>query len=219
MPGRILWTLLLFLPPVGGCNIVAYFLHLVAPPEPMKTVKADFDGLPGNSVAVVVYATDKVAYEYPYSRLHLAAAIGQELKAQVEKVTVIDPRRVAAYQEDNIYWDRQGKTELGRRFGADFVLFVAVMEYTMREPGSINLFRGRIVAEASLYKTSLPERRARVWRAADIRVTFPERAPAGRRGEDDRQLAYTTRKRFAAKLVKKFYDHEAPKGPDGMKRR
>ena len=88
MRNSVLWLVLLLALPLGGCNILAYFLYLISPPEPMKTVEAGFDGLPTRSVVVVIYAGDKVLHDYPRSSLDLALAIGDELKNE-EKMSCL----------------------------------------------------------------------------------------------------------------------------------
>jgi hypothetical protein len=84
------------------------------------------------------------------------------------------------------------------------------VEYGTREPGSLNLYRGRINAQASLYKTSLDERKARLWRGKAIRVVYPEHDPTGLLRENDRSVRDKTEAIFADKLAKRFYDHKVP---------
>jgi len=213
MARKLLIPVLLLAVVTTGCEGVAYSLYLIAPPEPVKTVKAEFAGMAGHNVAIVIYADEKVQLEYPYARLRVASVIAAELRKHIKNITVIDPRRVIRYQHENIRWDEMDKTELGKRFGADYALYVTLVEYTTRERGMINLFRGSIVAEAAVYQTSLPERQARVWRVSEIRVLYPPEAPMGQPGEDDREIRYETERSFADKLVKKFYKHKAPKNP------
>ena len=86
------------------------------------------------------------------------------------------------------------------------------MEYTTREAGSLQLFRGRIYAEAGLYDVSLDESAARIWDCPEIRVAYPEQTPVGLPGEDDRGIRAETERRFAEALVRKFREHEAPEG-------
>ncbi len=205
---RLSWILLLLLAgSLGGCH---YIMYVLAPPMPPKKVPAEFKGLTGKRVAIVVYTDQNVQYEYPYARVDLSSVLAVELKKHVKKVTVVPPRRVVQYQDENIHWDSLDKTQLGRELGADSVLFVALDEYTMREPGSVNLYRGRITGQASVYETNRPEEEARVWCGDNFRALYPEYAPTGRLGQDDRKIRYETEKHFAAMVVKKFYKHEVP---------
>ena len=69
---------------------------------------------------------------------------------------------------------------------------------------------GTITAEPSVYKVSLPERKARVLRAREVRVRYPEHDPTGQPSEGDRDIRERTERLFAEKLVKKFYEHKVP---------
>ena len=210
MARRWLWIgLLTALPLVSGCPM-SRWLAYVALGGKDKKVQAEFAELSGKSVVVVVYVDKGVQYEYPNVCLTVSATVAEELRKNVEPSEVIDPRRVVKYQDANIYWDEMDKTALGKHFGADYVLLLALVEFNTREPGSMNLYRGRITAEPSVYKVSLPERQARVWRGETIRVVYPEHDPAGQLRENDRAIRVKTEHLFADRLVKKFYDHKVP---------
>jgi len=197
------------MPALAGCDAMAYLAYLIAPPPPPKKVAAEFGNLAKHSVAIVIHIDPAVEYEYPGARLQLASLITKELRENVEGVTVIDPRKVVRYQQENIYWDEMDRTELGKQFEAEYVLYVSLIEFSMREPGSMGLSRGSIKAEASVYDASLDERQARVWRSADIYAIYPPdstKLPA----ENDRAIHYHTASLFADKLAKKFYKHKVP---------
>jgi len=194
----------------GGCTSdqLRYLAYLFSPGSQTETVKAEFPDLPGHTVAVVIYGGENVLYEYPYAPLRLSRRIEAELTEHVKKVKLVDSAAVLKYQEENIHWDTMDKTELGKLFNADYVLFVSLMEYTTREPNSVSLCRGRITAEASMYQTSLPEPQARVWNTASISTVFPEAAPTGLLPSEARRILDETERRFVDALVKKFYQHK-----------
>lgn len=207
---RILLALLCATVGLGGCNMLAYPLYLFAPAVKTKPVEPEFAGLDKKTVAVVIFADASTLYEYPYARWELSSALAAQFKEHLKTTTVVDPRRVIRYQDDNIEWDTLNRTDLGKAFQADYVLYISLIEYATREHGAVNLFRGRITAEVSLYDTAKPERDARVWRGKDIRVVYPEHAPTGQVGQDDTQIRYTAHTLFADQLAKKFYKHEIP---------
>ena len=206
--------LLLLAVTLAGCDAVGYMLYVLAPGSRTKTVPAEFDGLAGSSVAIAIYADAAVQYEYPWARHELADVIASQLKEHVNDVEVIDTLRVIAYQDENIDWNAMGKTELGRILGADHVLSVVLVEYSTRDPGSLNIYRGRITAEVKVYQTSKAERDSRVWLGEEIRVLYPPDAPMGQVGEDDEKIRDLTNRVFAKTLVRKFYKHDVPKGPE-----
>jgi hypothetical protein len=197
---------------ITGCNHAAYWLHAIAPPPPMKTVEAECNQLPGKSVAIVIFADQSVQYEYPMAKVELSAALGEELKKHIDDVTVVNWRRVIKYQNSNPDWASTDKAKLGKPFNANFVLYISLVEFTLREPGSLNLCRGRITADVSLYQCSAEARHSCIWREDDIRVLYPEKGHS-QLLETNRQiqeLSYKTVMAFVTELGRKFYKHEVP---------
>ena len=213
----LLLLVLLALPLCPGCNCIDYMLYAFSPEPPSDTVEAEYAGLANSTLAVVIYADPSVLYEYPGLRLNLSRIVSYEIRKNVENVTVIPPERVARFQAENLYWDSTPRNQLAEQLGADQVLFISLIEYATVVPGSTNLFRGHLVAEASVHKASLPRRTSCVWRSDDLRVNFPEDATAGRPAQSDQQVAYITQKIFADKLAKHFYTHEVPRDEEGKR--
>lgn len=195
-----------------GCEAAGFILYVFMPPDKTETVAPQYDGLAGKTVAVVVYADTAVQCDYPLAMLDVATAVGAELEERLEGITTIDPRRVIRYQRENVRWDSMDKTILGKKLSADAVLLIVLEEYAMREVGSVNLYRGRMVAHSSVYDASLPGHQGRRWESEeDIRILYPKDAPTGQPGRDDSRIRYNTHKQFAQTLVKCFYEHEVPK--------
>jgi len=210
MNKRLLLSLSLLACLAGGCKPLGYLAYLFAPDLGKVTVPAEFDRLQGKKVAVVLFTDEATQVDYPYARWTLSQQIEAALKANVRKIDVVPIQRVIRYQDENIEWNSVDRTRVGKDLGADYVLYVAVEEYSTLEPGSMSLFRGRISARASVFDTSLAERAACVWRSKPIRVVYPESAPA-RLAQDDREIRYRAEQLFAQELVRKFYTHKVPK--------
>jgi len=196
---------------LSGCNAARYLAYLTAPAGGKQKVLAEFEGLAGHTVAVVIYADQSVQYDYPYARLGLSMAIASELRQHVKDIRVIAPQRVVAYQDQSSDWESMNRVNLGRSLGADYLVYLPLDEYSMREPGSISLFRGRIRGQALVYDCAKPERDAKVWQADELSVIYPPQAPAGEISQDDSRVKYQTEKLFADLLAKKFYTHEVPR--------
>ena len=196
---------------LAGCTTLGYVLYLFAP-DPTEMVEAEFSGLEDHRIAIVIFADQQVLYEYPFVRLTLSAAVSSELQRHLANVEVVDPACVIRYQDERLSWDAIEKTKLGHDLGADRVLYLALVQYTTREAGSLQIFRGRIYAEASLYDVSLDESAARIWDCPEIRVTYPQDSPVGIPGDDDRGIRADTEQRFAEALVRKFREHEVRDG-------
>ncbi len=195
---------------MGGCEQMGYLLYLIAPGELTKEKEAEYKELPNHSVAVVIFADQATQYEYPYVRLEIGAVVGEDLRRQLKGVTVMDTRRVTRYQDENIHWADMDKTALAKAFGVDYLLCISLVEYSTREPGSVNLYRGQIHAEAGLYRADKPEKDARVWNS-QFRVIYPTDTGMGVPDESDEKVRYETERIFAELLVKSFYKHKGPK--------
>lgn len=173
-----------------------------------QNIKAEFDGLAGKTVAVVVYTDRSTQYEFPDLNLTLSSAIAGRLEKNVKDIKLIPPARVVRYQDENIYWGEMDKAELGRALGADYVLFVPMEEFGTRLPNSSYLYQGRATCEPSVYDVTKPPRDSRVRQFDKIKVQYPEHEPAGMVNENDRQVRLKTEALFADKLARKFYDHK-----------
>lgn len=198
---------------LGGCGAFQHMIYTLFGGEKKIPVPAEFADLENQTVAVVIFADEQVQYEHSMAPLELSLVMAKELRDNVEGVKVVDPYGVVRYQAQNINWDAMEKTRLGKLLGARYVLYVSLIEFTTREPGSLNLYRGRITAEASVWDTSLPECDARKWYAGDLRVVYPENTHVGELEQSDVKIRYWTEKLFAEKLVRRFYDHKVTRTP------
>jgi hypothetical protein len=199
----------------GGCNILAYPMYAFAPPPPMKTVHPEYPGMEGKHVAIVVFAGPETQLDYQQVELEMFDAVSAELRKHIKDITLVDPRRVMRYQEENPRWRSEPPERLCKVFTCDVVLLISLMEFATREPGSIHLARGRITAEASVYE---PARGGEgeapggcQWRSDIVRVVHPPQAPVGLLATDDWRLRIETERIFAAQLAKSFYKHKVPK--------
>ena len=191
---------------LGGCNYLSYLLYLGSPNIP-KTEEAEFKGLPNKTVAVVVYADPRVLYDYNYLREQISGAVGYHLEKNVSNVKIVPVERVSRFQNGTPDWETVDKTVLGKKFSADYVLYITISDFTTLEPGSSVLHRGYLTAQVALYQSDLPEKQACAWTAGEIHVVYPEHE-GGQLMTDDRQLQNETVKAFAELLAKKFYKHK-----------
>ena len=208
MPRKsLLLAMLLLAVPHAGCSTVHYMLDLVTPRPPARTIPAEFDGLAGQSVAIVIQAEPAVDYEYPGARLEMASLVASQLRSNVKNVSVSDPRRVLRYQQDNLLWDQMERVRLARELDVDYVLLISLIEYTMRQPGSADLYRGEIIAHAGVFDAERDEREARVWNG-EFAVVYPPGSTIGQAAVNDAQTRYHTVTAFAEQLARSFYSYK-----------
>ena len=191
---------------LGGCRSLRFLNYLFAP-NTKETVKPEYAALPGTCVAVVVYTTDKIQAEHHDIQRDVSLVVTAELKDHVKDLTVVEPQRILKYQRENLFWFEMDKTKLGKDLGAGYVLYVSLEEFSTVAPGTLQLYQGRLMAQASLFKTDLPERDSRVWGPKEFRIVHPEVAPSANPAESDASIRYATVTIFADQLSKKFYEY------------
>jgi hypothetical protein len=190
-----------------GCAAARYWHYITNGPKEKK-VKAQFRGLVGKKVAVMVYIPDEVLYDYPDARYSLATRISTELESKIKNVTVVDARTVSRYQDDNIRWDEKGFKAICDDLHTDFILFVPIQEYRMNQPGHFSAIQGFIVGHLELHAAGLDEQYdTGVWETdEELELTHPEHQPIYQRQAGPR-IRLESERLFAKEVVKNFHDH------------
>ena len=189
---------------------MGFLAYLLSPENPTRSVDAEYKELANATVAIVVYVSQSTQVDYPLARLGVASVLGAELRKNLTQIQTVDPRKVMKFQDETPNWEILPKTELARKLGADDVLYVVLSEYSTVEPGSINLYRGRIGAQVSLHKANLSEKESRVWGKQDFNVVYPPNTAVGVMASDDEDIAYQTQRLLGDLIAKKFYKHKVP---------
>jgi hypothetical protein len=190
-----------------GCTQLGFALASTMP-EPVEEVPAEFNKLEGEKVAVVVWAQPETVLQYPHVRLELASQVAYDLQRHLEPIEVVPPQKIADYQESNLNWDAMPPARLGEKFGADFVIFIELLNYSTREPHEPNLFRGRAKASLVVHDVSDPMAR---WSLTPATAAYPSGA---RRvtNIDEMTVHRQLLEILGSRIAVKFYDHEVPKG-------
>jgi hypothetical protein len=194
----------------AGCSGTGYLNYLFFGGM-QKTVKAEYRIPKGSTVAVMIYVSRDVQFEYPQVNLSLNSQVVNRLNLYLKgshAVDTVDPRTVVRYQDDNLRWDSMPKAEVAKDLNADYLLFITLPTYTTRESGTMSLYQARIAAEVSLYDAKA-EHDDPVWQSEDtIHVLFPEQATYEARLEP--RIRFQAEQQLADKIARKFIDHKAP---------
>ena len=198
MPRIAILLLLPILAASGGCKLVALFAN-----PPMKDVVAEYPYLTDKRICIVVRADQEMEFEFPNLRWEVADHVRVALEANIEGVTVVEPRRVVDFQNSNPDWELMDPAVVGKRFRADRVLEIDLTQYTTREPESPHLYRGYITAALSIYNTEYPDSEPAY--QAEVRTVYPPES-AGDWGTTDRDVRAATMEAFAEQTTERFYD-------------
>ena len=191
---------------LGGCNLLEYPLYVIFG-DRTESVKAEYPGLRDKRIAVLVMTTPAVDFEYPYAQLELTNLVSLVLSQHVKGAQLVDPQEIDRFQREDLDWLRLSISEIGRKFDAEQIVYLDVIQYTMTEEKSVNLLRGRIWAEVSVYDMAAAQaNRARY--TTEVTVVYPEANPVPVDGGARQHIELRTINMFAEELALKFYDHK-----------
>lgn len=134
----------------------------------------------GVKVAVVCYAEDRLKWDFDKIDHDVARAVSAQLTKH--KIDVIDSNRVRAWLNENPEWDRP--QEIGASLTtADgtkptHIIYIDLIDYSLYEPDSHNLYRGRAEATVSVFKMDEenPTEGEKIY-TDDIKSQYPIHAP------------------------------------------
>lgn len=178
--------------------------------EKTYKVQAQYRGLEGKTAAVLVSADEYLLFTQPQVPQLLIRAVSRELAAHVDDIRVVNPRRMAAFQQRNPYWSTTPYTRLIEELEVDRLVIVDLAEYRLHEPGNKHVWRGVITASVSVAEAeqSDPDQLAF---STQVRALFPEDRELGLVNVDREQIELGTLKLFSLKVGRVFYDHEIKK--------
>ena len=164
--------------------------------------KAEYDGLKGEKVAVIVYSTSAQGTESGI-RL-LSSKIHYELDNNVKKIKLIPQADVSSYAGTNTFSEKK-LLEIGKGVGADKVVAVRIHSYSLFEGAS--LFEGKISYTATVY--DMTDAGRQVYSSGRMDYDFPRHSGVPQ--------IETTVETFEARFIDQvgtrisrlFFDHEA----------
>lgn len=175
-----------------------------------KRVPPEFDKLAGSRVAVEVWTDPSTLFDYPYARLELATYVGDKLHAELaqrsQAVDVVDPREVEDFLQKNPD-ARVNPAEVGKRFQANYVIYVEVAGFQIRDPGEPQFLRGRINASVSVHNVSAGERESRRYELTPVEAVYPDEQPVLINATNSPQIREATYRKFAEMVARKFYEY------------
>jgi hypothetical protein len=148
-----------------GCNLLALPFFILGP-EPareadLKKLAAD-DKKKEVKVVILAHNTMEVKPEFIRIDRDLSERLRTQLKAgfeyNKENVRVVSSRRVDEFKNENPGWHTMDFEEIGKQFGADYVVFLEIKNISLYEKGSGNtLYRGRADINVSLIDVTNPD--------------------------------------------------------------
>ncbi len=208
LKGAVGLALALALAPLAvGCDAIRQIALQTAPRT--ETVPAEFNRLPGKNVLVSVWVPPEIKWDYPHIRLDLAAHVGAYLKQNVKNVSVVDPYQVEGYLDKSTKAEVDA-VELGRQFHADMVVHLGVYQFSVRDPGYSQYYRGRAASSVEVYDLTAKDKSPPRYPLHEVKVAYPDEKAVGFANARADQVRQSTYEVFATEVGKKFHTWERP---------
>lgn len=192
---------------LASCNLLTPLIFIG---EHRKKIYPEFDKLAGKRVAILVWTEPATQFDYPYTRLELATYVSDKLSAEMAQrklgTDVVDSRDVADYIQRNP--DAQvDPYAVGKEFKADYVVFIEVLRFEMRDPNQPQFLRGTVEAAISAYDINADPDQLRRYELMPVTCLFPEGPPILMSRTNAPLVRQTTYHKFAEQVARKFYEH------------
>jgi hypothetical protein len=119
---------------------------------------------------------------------------------------------VIYWQNDTLNWQSLSAKDIGRHFKVDRVLFIEVLDYSMRRPTGVSNLQGRLRAQCKVYETqdaaAGPDERGHTsaaWTGL-IDAVWPSPKPLDPTQTNESAVRLRTLEFFADTLVRCFYE-------------
>jgi len=199
-------SILVFLT-LTSCNLLTPFVILG---EQKKKVSPEFDKLAGSRVAVLIWTDPATLFDYPHARFELASYLGDKLDAEMRQrkldIDLIDPRDVEDYIQKEI--DAQINPQaVGRHFQADFVVYIEVLAFQIRDAAEPQFLRGRIETSVSVHDVLAGSDRSSRYELTAVKCEFPEGGPILLSATNSPLVREQLYHKFAELVARKFYEY------------
>ena len=193
---------------VPGCNLLEFPAYVLLGRRTQK-VKAEYPHLAKQKIAIIVSAGPAIDFEHPFARTNLALACAQAIKSHVKGTQFAQQEEVEMFQQENINWITVPKSQIARRFDASHLIWLDLIQFTLREENSVNLLRGHIVAAVRVYDAEASDQYHAQYETQVI-AALPKAGPIAFSESARQQIYRQTLLQFAEQLARKFYNHKIP---------
>ena len=184
--------------------------------EPL--VNSQFKAMTGTDLTkgkhkLVVICSTPASVDSDLSSLNIDLIDGITRRMRIQGVQVTDPDEVAKWIDDNggVITD---PGEMAQAFDADYVAWIEIYAFSLREENSPKLLRGRASGYVRVYQVEKikDERMALAAFNTKFNSTFPEHKPVSETGRSALTFQKEFVDRICDELAEKFYDHRPGTG-------
>lgn len=162
---------------------------------------------------LVIICSTPASVESDLSSLNIDLIDGITRRMKIHGVKVIDPDDVAKWIDDNggVITD---PSEMAQSFDADYIAWIEIFGFSLREENSPKLLRGRATGYIRVYQVEKvgTEKMALSAFNTEFNSTFPQHKPVSVTGRSAVTFQKEFIDRICDELAEKFYDHRPGTG-------
>jgi hypothetical protein len=189
-----------------ACNLLIPITFLG---DHKKKITAEFDKLANNRAVVLVWTPPETLFDYPHARLELATYVRDKLaeelatrKRGVDLVDAIDVEDfIRAHPEAEV-----NPRQVGRHFSSDYVVYVEVVEFQIRDAAQPQLLQGRVSASVVVHAIRTDPDLTDSWELNPVQTLYPE-TPQVMTATNALVVREQVYRKFAEEVARKFHDY------------
>ena len=191
----------------SGCDMFGWAAQSIVGTERTIDLKAQYTGLTGKTVAIVISADDQTLFNYPGAVLAISRAIGTKLTADIPGIKIINPEQIVQFQRTNPYWNTLPYNMLITKLHTERLLMIDLVQYNTHEPGNKHVWRGVAVANVGVAEAEAKDPDNLAY-SQTVRASFPENQPVGVLDSDDQTIQLGLVRNLAGVVINLFIDHQ-----------
>jgi hypothetical protein len=147
----------------AGCNFgsLAFFLMPEQRLEAKLKHLASTDEKTKPKVLILAHAALDLDTDFLHAERELAENLTREIKALAaafrEKIELVPQRQVEEYKNMHPRWKSLELTEIGKKFNADYVIYLDIHSMSMKNPKNVNMLSGKTNITVTLCDVKNPE--------------------------------------------------------------
>lgn len=191
----------------AGCKALGVIAYAMPPP----TIDATYQGLNGQSCAVMVWADRGLRIDYPSIQLDAAASLQNKLKMAKhlkDATWPLDPRSIVRYQLDHPEVEVMSITDVAPRLGVSRLIYIEIERFSTRSDESMQLYRGSIMATIKVVEVNNGVGTV-AFEENSVQAKFPPNVPdEGYPKGNDYQFYLGTLNAFSEEAAKRFVPYQ-----------
>jgi hypothetical protein len=192
----------------GGCQAIGYFASAIP-----QSVDAQYKGLAGEKVAVMIWADRGLRIDFPNLQLDTGNGIQSFLLAKTDEDSLKktqfpwEVRSVLRFQKEHPELESRSITEYAHRIsGVTKLIFVEIGDFSTRSGTAVQLFRGGMTANLKVLDVK-PGASTVVYEKQHIQVNFPPKSPEGVIDASEALIYNGTVNAMSLEIAELFYPH------------